>query len=324
MSIMPLNRRNVPASRLVLGCMGLGGDWDESPITSLHLKEAHEAVDAALAVGINMYDHADIYTRGKAEEVFGQVLKERPELRESMIIQSKCGIRFAEQNGVPGRYDFSKEHIIHSVDGSLKRLGIEYLDLLLLHRPDPLMDPSEVAEALEDLKASGKVRHFGVSNMHAGQISLLQAYTKEPFIVNQLQMSLQHLGWLDAGVHVNQEAFQNHTFPAGTLEYCQQNNIQIQAWGSLARGLYTGRAVEQLPEDIQETAALIQRLAQEKEASPEAVLLAWLMKHPAGIQPVIGTRNPDRIRACGGAELVELTREEWYSLYVSARGKALP
>lgn len=324
MAIMPLSRRNIPASRLALGCMGLGGSWDESPVTGEHVKQAHEAVDAALSVGINMFDHADIYTRGKAEKVFGQVLQERPELRDQIIIQTKCAIRFAEGDGVPGRYDFSKEHILSSVDRSLQRLGVEYLDILLLHRPDPLMDPAEVAEAIEILKASGKVRNFGVSNMHAGQISLLQAYSKEPFIVNQLQMSLHHIGWLDAGVQVNTEEARNNTFPEGTLEYCQLNHIQLQAWGPLDQGLYTARPIDEMPDSIRETAAMINRLANAKETTPEAILLAWLMKHPAGIQPVIGTKNPDRIRACAGAELVELTREEWYALYVSSRGRALP
>lgn len=324
MAIMPLSRRNIPASRLVLGCMGLGGSWDDSPVTVEHVKQAHEAVDAALSVGINMFDHADIYTRGKAEKVFGQVLQERPELRDQIIIQTKCAIRFAEDNGVPGRYDFSKKHILSSVDRSLQRLGVEYLDLLLLHRPDPLMDPAEVAEAIDTLKASGKVRSFGVSNMHAGQISLLQAYSKEPFIVNQLQMSLHNIGWLDAGVQVNTPEARDNTFPEGTLEYCQLNHIQLQAWGPLDQGLYTVRPIDEMPDAVRETAAMVDRLAQAKETTPEAILLAWLMKHPAGIQPVIGTKNPDRIRACAGAELVELTREEWYALYVSSRGRALP
>ena len=325
MAIMPLSRRNIPASRVVLGCMGLGGSWDSSPITAEHVRQAHEAVDAALSVGINMFDHADIYTRGKAESVFGQLLKERPGLREEIIIQTKCGIRLAEPDeGMPGHYNFSKEHILHSVDRSLERLGVEYIDILLLHRPDPLMEPSEVAEAIEVLKQSGKVRHFGVSNMHTGQISLLQAYTKEPFIVNQLHMSLKHHGWLDAGVHVNRDTARDNMFPEGTLEYCQLNHIQLQAWGPLAQGLYTGRASEDMPEAVHQTSALVSQIANEKETTPEAVLLAWLMKHPAGIQPVIGTTNPGRIRACGGAELVELTREEWYKLYISARGKALP
>lgn len=276
-----------------------------------------------MSIGINLFDHADIYTQGKAERVFGQILAERPELRESIFIQSKCGIRFAE-NGVPGRYDFSKEHILGSVDGILDRLGIEYLDFLLLHRPDPLMDPEEVAEALRRLKSSGKVRRFGVSNMSAGQIQLLQSYCDEPFLINQLEMSLARIGWLETGVHVNQDAARNDVFPEGTLEYCRLNDIQIQAWGPLAQGLFSGRALDGQSDAVQETAGLVERMAVEKETTREAIVLAWLMTHPAGVQPVIGTVNPERILACQDAGRIVLTREEWYTLYVASRGKALP
>lgn len=323
MNNIPIQQRGLAASRLVLGCMGLGGGWNDEPITEQHLAAAHAAVGAALEAGINMFDHADIYTRGKAEQVFGQVLKERPELRERIVLQSKCGIRFAD-NGIPGRYDFSKEHILRSVDGSLQRLGVEYLDILLFHRPDPLMEPEEVAEAMSALKSAGKVRAFGVSNMSAGQIRLLQAYSKEPFIVNQLEMSLAKIGWLDQGVHVNQNAAKEDTFPEGTLEYCRLENIQIQAWGPLAQGVFSGRDLSDQPASIRETAGLVQAMANEKGTTPEAIILAWLMRHPAGIQPVIGTANPERIRACGEAVNITLTREEWYTLYVSSRGRALP
>lgn len=323
MNKIPIQQRGLAASRLVLGCMGLGGGWNDEPITEQHLAAAHAAVEAALEAGINMFDHADIYTRGKAEQVFGQVLKERPEWRERIVLQSKCGIRFAD-NGIPGRYDFSKEHILRSVDGSLKRLGVEYLDILLFHRPDPLMDPEEVAEAMSALKSAGKVRAFGVSNMSAGQIRLLQAYSKEPFIVNQLEMSLAKIGWLDQGVHVNQNAAKEDIFPEGTLEYCRLENIQIQAWGPLAQGVFSGRDLSDQPASIRETAELVQAMANEKGTTREAIILAWLMRHPAGIQPVIGTANPERIRACGEAANLTLTREEWYTLYVSSRGRALP
>ena len=323
MNTIPIQRRGLAASRLVLGCMGLGGGWNGDPITNQHLAAAHAAVDAALEAGINMFDHADIYTRGKAEQVFGQVLKERPELRERIVLQSKCGIRFADK-GIPGRYDFSKEHIVRSVDGSLKRLGVEYLDILLFHRPDPLMEPEEVAEAMSALKSAGKVRAFGVSNMSAGQIRLLQAYSKEPLIVNQLEMSLAKIGWLDQGVHVNQDAAKEDIFPEGTLEYCRLENIQIQAWGPLAQGVFSGRDLSDQPASIRETAELVQAMADEKGTTREAIILAWLMRHPSGIQPVIGTANPERIRACGEAANLTLTREEWYTLYVSSRGRALP
>lgn len=320
---IPLQQRGIPVSRLVLGCMGLGGGWNHEPYTAEHVKQAHRAVEAALSIGINMFDHANIYTMGKAEKVFGQVLKERPELREDIFIQSKCGIRFAE-DGVPGRYDFSEEHILSSVDGILERFGVDYIDFLLFHRPDPLMDPEEVAGAVHQLKASGKVRFFGVSNMSAGQINLLQTYCDEPFVANQLEMSLAKIGWLDQGVHVNQEAAKGDIFPEGTLEYCRLENIQIQSWGPLAQGVFSGRSLDGQSENVKHTAELVRKLAEEKETTAEAIVLAWLMKHPAGIQPVIGTVNPDRIKACTDAEKVQLTREEWYSLYVSSRGRALP
>ncbi|MFC4766191.1 aldo/keto reductase [Effusibacillus consociatus] len=324
MKIVPLNRRGIPVSRLVLGCMGLGGGWNQNPITSEHVKQASEAIESALSIGINMFDHADIYAFGKAEKVFGEVLKEQPNLREKMFIQSKCGIRFKESSGVPGRYDFSEEHIRRSIDGILERLGVDYIDFLLLHRPDPLMDPEEVAETIHDLKASGKVRWFGVSNMSAGQIRLLQAYCDEPFVINQLEMSLAKIGWLETGVHVNQNAATENIFPEGTLEYCRLENIQIQAWGSLAQGVFSGKLVDDQSDSIKATAKLVQEMAEQKQTTPEAIVLSWLMKHPAGIQPVIGTVNPDRIRACEDAVNITLTRNEWYTLYVSSRGRALP
>lgn len=321
-TILPLNRRGIPASRIALGCMGLGGGWNQDPLAPHHRAEAHRAVDAALEAGINFFDHADIYTRGKAETVFGQVLADRPDLREHIFIQTKCGIRFPEGSTVPGRYDFSQEHIVHSVEGSLSRLGVEYLDILLLHRPDPLMEPDEVAAAFDALAQAGKVRWFGVSNMHEGQMRLLASRVREPLIVNQLEMSLAHLGWLDGGVHVNQEAARNNTFPDGTLEYCQLENIQLQAWSPLARGRLTGG--EPASETERNTAALLAELAGEWGVSADAVAVAWLLRHPAGIQPIIGTKTPERIAAQGQALDVTLSREQWYRLYVTARGAGMP
>ncbi|WP_275591051.1 aldo/keto reductase [Paenibacillus sp. 19GGS1-52] len=321
---LPLNKRGIPASRLALGCMGLGGGWDHEPITAENIKQGHEAVDAALSIGINMFDHADIYTRGKAEKVFGQIFKERPGLREEIILQSKCGIKLMEPGDSSNMFDFSGEHIIRSVDGILSRLGTEYIDILLLHRPDPLMDPEEVAEALHQLKAAGKVRHFGVSNMSAAQIKLLQAYCDEPFIVNQLHMSLAKISWIDAVLSVNREQWKDITFPEGTIEHCRLENIQLQAWGPLAQGIFSGRTLEDQPESVANTAAMVKGLAEEKGTTPEAIVLSWLMTHPAAIQPVIGTVNPQRIVACADAPKLELTRKEWYDLYVSSRGERLP
>lgn len=321
---MPILDRLPRASRLVLGCMGFGGGWDREAVTAEQIKQCHEAVEAALESGINYVDHADIYTMGKAEEAFGAVLKERPELRSRLVIQSKCGIRLEGGPGNPARYDFSKEHILSSVRGSLLRLGIEQLDVLLLHRPDPLMEPDEVAEALDILRSSGQVRYFGVSNMSAAQIGLLQASWKEPFAVNQLELSLSRLDWLSMGVAQNRAEGAGLVFPEGTVEYCRLNRIQLQSWAPLSKGLFTGPEESSQPEHVRETIRLVARLAREKDAPPEAVVLAWLMRHPAAIQPVIGTTNPERIRACAAAHRVQLSREEWYSLFAAARGRRVP
>lgn len=254
--------------------------------------------------------------------MFGQIFKDRPGLREEMIIQSKCGIKLIEPGDTSNTFDISGEHILRSVDGTLARLGTDYLDILLLHRPDPLMDPEEIAGALHQLKQSGKVRHFGVSNMSAAQIRLLQHYCDEPFIVNQLHMSLAKISWLDAMISVNREPWKDITFPEGTVEYCRMENIQLQAWGPLAQGSFSGRSLEGQPESVVNTAAIVSSLAEQKSTTPEAIVLSWLMNHPAAIQPVIGTVNPRRIAACAGADKVELSRKEWYELYISSRGRS--
>ena len=181
----PLNTPLPGASRLVFGCMGLGGSWDEQPLSSSNLAHAQAAVEAALEIGITLFDHADIYTLGKAEETFGALFRQQPALREQMLLQSKCGIIFQDSRG-PQRYDLSREHILGSVDASLRRLNTEYLDVLLLHRPDPLLHPAEIAEAWLKLKQAGKVRHLGVSNMHAGQLRWLRTYLPD-LVANQLR-----------------------------------------------------------------------------------------------------------------------------------------
>lgn len=321
---LPLNEHGFEASRLALGCMRLGGGWNRNPLTAEDAKEAHAAIDAALGHGINLFDHADVYAFGKAEQVFGKALKERPELRERMILQSKCGIRFGEEGFPWTRFDFSKEHILASVDGILERLGTDRLDILLLHRPDPLADPEEVAEAFGRLKAEGKVRKFGVSNMGAGQMKLLQAYLDEPLVANQLELGLHKLDWLDAGVHMNQEAGKLSSFPEGVLEYCRLNKVQIQAWGPLAKGLYGRADLTREQPAVQMTAALIGELAEEKGVSKEAIVLAFLLRHPANVQPVVGTVNPARIAACAEACRTELSREDWYKLYITSRGRVMP
>ncbi|MGR5092010.1 aldo/keto reductase [Vibrio maritimus] len=315
MSSQNVNKGNHP--QLIYGCMGLGGGWDNSPITADHIQQAHQVIDTAIESGITVFDHADIYTRGKAEKVFGIALKDRPELADQLTIQSKCGIRFADEIG-PGRYDFSKTHILNMVDGILERLGIEQIDTLLLHRPDPLMVPEEVAEAVETLQQSGKIRQLGVSNMNLHQMALLQSALSTPIVCNQLEMSLTKLDWLEEGVTSHASS------TLGTVEYCRSNNIELQAWGSLSQGLFTGRDVSNQPEAVKNTAATVAELAAKYQVSTEAIVLGWLLRHPAKIAPVIGTTNPERIRACAQAESFELTREDWYSLFVAARGQQMP
>ncbi|CAM4349162.1 aldo/keto reductase [Paenibacillus alkaliterrae] len=326
MKIMPLERRGISDSRLALGCMGLGGSWNQTETyTAEHVRQAEAAIEAALSIGITFYDHADIYTRGKAESVFGEVLKKQSKLREHIVIQSKVGIQLADE-ALPGRFNFSKEHILPSVDGILERLGTEYIDILLLHRPDPLMEPEDIAEAFTQLKRSGKVRNFGVSNMSPGQIRFLQRELPDPIVVNQLEMSLLRHDWVDHGIHVNQKAGLKDNFPEGLMEMMQMEHIQIQAWGPLAQGRFSGKVTENATEAEIKTSALVQQLAEENETTPEAIVLGWLMKHPARIQPVIGTVNPERILACRDAvrQSERMTREQWYTLLVSARGVNMP
>lgn len=319
----PLQQFLPTSSRLVFGCMGLGGSWDAQPVTERHIAHAHAAVEAALEIGITLFDHADIYTLGKAETVFGKLLKREPTLRHKILLQSKCGIRFADGLG-PKRYDLSRDYILASVDGILQRLGVEHLDTLLLHRPDPLLDPAEIAEAWLQLKGSGKVRHLGVSNMHAGQLRLLRAYLPEPLVANQLEMSLLKHDWIDNGTCFNDDQGRGARIWADTLEYCQRHAIQLQAWGALGKGWFGGAAPHDAPDAVHATARLVEQLADQHGVASESLVLAWLLRHPARIQPVIGTSHPDRIRACGAAEAVNLSREEWYRLYVTMRGRELP
>ena len=309
------------ASKLVYGCMGLGGDWDSSPVTREHYTQARDVIETALENNITVFDHADIYTLTKAEQVFGQVLKDAPSLKDKMILQSKCAIRFEDEAG-PKRYDFSAKWITESVDGILSRLGIEQLDILLLHRPDPLIELSEVAQTIHDLQASGKIKHLGVSNMHGHQIAFLQSALDTPIVANQLEMSLAFRDWVEDGITTNSAHNRNMGYAPGTIEHCMLNKVQLQAWGSLAQGRYTGGKAE-FEEDVA-TAALVTKLAAEYGVSPEAIVLGWLMRHPAGIQPVIGTTNLQRIRQCTEATNVTLSREHWYALLESARGSDVP
>jgi predicted oxidoreductase len=305
--------------------MGLGGSWSPEPHSSAHVDEAAAAVDAALAAGITLFDHADIYRGGKSEAVFGEVLAQTPGLRERIRLQTKCGIRLNE-HGLEGYYDLSGDAILARVNESLGRLRTDYVDVLMLHRPDPLMDPAEVASAVGQLMAEGKVRALGVSNMSGAQIEVLQDRLETPVVANQLEMSLFKRAWLESTVLVNHAEGTDYSFPHGTVEHCARHGITLQAYGSLARGLYTGAPAAAPSAAEEATAALVAQLATEKNTTGESVVLGWLMKHPAGIAPVIGTARPDRIRACADASAVAaaMTRAEWYRLWITARGSNIP
>ncbi|MFE3591281.1 aldo/keto reductase family oxidoreductase [Streptomyces niveus] len=308
--------------RLLYGCMGLGGAWDTTPYGPGDIDAAEAAVQAALDTGITTFDHADIYRHGKSEAVFGEVLSRTPGLRERVVLQTKCGIRLADGDR-PGVYDLRAASIVRRVEESLTRLRTDVIDVLLLHRPDPLADPDEVAGALTSLHEQGLVRRFGVSNMGGAQIAQLKSALGLPLVANQLEMSLQRRDWVEAGVLVNTPAAAGLGYPLGTTEYCRANGIALQAWGALAQGRYTGR--EETPDEVA-TARLVASLAEAKNTTPETILLWWLRRHPAGIAPVVGSARPERIRACADAAVrePELSHEEWYDLWLTARGAPLP
>lgn len=323
MKQIQLGKSDLIVSQIALGCMGLGGNWDASvPYTKQDELEALKAVESALEEEINFFDHADIYKRGKAESVFSAIWEANLVERESIFLQSKCGIRLSNDlwDGSAPHYDFSYDHIIQSVDGILKRLNVDYLDSLLLHRPDALVEPEEVAKAFSKLKESGKVRYFGVSNHHAAQIDLLQSYVDQPLITNQMELSLLHSNLIDEGMNVNSLVNLIDHRGHGTLEYCRRHQMTLQAWSPLAGGSLTKEEV--LP-DYKEMTQLLSMYAHEYGVSQEAIMVAWLLRHPAKIQPIVGTKTPTRLKAICEANKVELTREQWYRLYNSLPGRKL-
>lgn len=294
------------APAIALGCMRING---------LEQKEAETFLRTAMELQVNFFDHADIYGGGECEAFFAKAVGMTPSLREKMLLQTKCGIR-------KGMYDFSKEHILGSVDASLKRLNTDYVDLLLLHRPDTLMEPEEVAEAFLSLKKSGKVRNFGVSNQNPGQMALLAKHCAEtPLLANQLQLSLTECGMIDAGLNVNMHVEAGLNRDGGVLEYCRLNDITIQPWSPFQYGFFEGVffGSEKFPALNQKLSELSKRY----DAAPEAIAIAWILRHPARMQPIVGTTSISRLTGICKAAEIELTRQEWYELYLSA-GKQLP
>ena len=322
---------SIKTSRIIYGCMRIGGAWDPSLPDDTAYERAFAALDSALASGITVFDHADIYCHGKSETLFGEWLRARPGVRERITIQTKCGII------LPGStpttiYDFSRAHIVASVEASLERLGVDSIDVLLLHRPDPLGDPYEVARAWNDISSARLVDHLGVSNHSAGQIDLLRQITGTPIVANQVEVSLAHPDLLVAGTSWNQRAPAHPLRDGGIVEDALAKRTQLQAWSPLAGGKY-GRVAPQLSTEVAANCAestdgavreLLSELAKRHNAPIEAILLAWIMRHPTQIMPVIGTLDPQRIRACVKAATVSLSREEWYLLTAAVRGYPMP
>ncbi|MGL4818759.1 MAG: aldo/keto reductase [Bacilli bacterium] len=292
-------------SPLILGCMRIG-EQSERDLEAL--------IETAIQNGITRFDHADIYGGGKCETLFGSVLKNAPHLREQIQLQSKCGIR-------TGFYDLSKTYIVRSVDEILERLSVEQLDYLLLHRPDALMDPEEVAEAFEKLHQTGKVCEFGVSNFNTHQIQLLAKYVKQPLRINQMQFGLGHSSLIDSGIQANTLFDGAVDRDGGAIEYARLHDMTIQAWSPFQFGYFEGMIFdhpryEQLNE-------VLMRLAEQYNVSVSAIATAWVLRHPAQMQVVLGTTKPERIMEIAKATEVRLTRPEWYALYRAA-GNFLP
>jgi predicted oxidoreductase len=314
MQQIPLGVSSLYGSRLAYGCWRVAGTWNPAEVTAASRAAGQRAIAAAYEAGYTVFDNADIYCGGEAERILGETLRSVSGMRDKVVIVTKCGIRFAgsPRPDSPQRYDFSASHILQSCEGSLRRLGIETIDVYLLHRPDYLADPEEVAEAFASLKRAGKVRFFGVSNFRPTLVTALQVACPMPLVVHQVEISLAKL---DA-------------FTDGTLDQCLIEKLTPMAWSPLAGGLLGSGARQLLPAQqgykVEHVLGVLDALARERGVTREAVALAWLLKHPARIQPIVGTVQPDRIREAAAADQLELSREDWYRLLLAARGEPLP
>lgn len=305
MKNIELGKSGLKVPHIAVGCMRMNG---------LNKQQAESFVNKAMELGANFFDHADIYGGGQCEEIFAEAAHMNPSVREKMILQSKCGIR-------RGMFDFSKEHILASVDGILKRLRTDYLDVLLLHRPDALVEPEEVAEAFDQLQQSGKVRYFGVSNQKPMQIQLLQKFVKQPIVANQLQLSITNANMISNGLEVNMNTDRALDRDGSILDFCRLQDITIQPWSPYQYGFFEGVFLgnEKFPK-LNET---IDKIAGKYGVTNTAIVMAWLVRHPAKMQPVTGTMNEKRLEEmCNACELY-LSREEWYEIFLSA-GNILP
>ena len=301
--------------------MGLGGSWDSSPLSNQDQKKADTVIESVIEFGITHFDHADIYTFGKAEQAFGDYIKRNRSLREKLFIQSKTGIILNAGPFGSSIYNLSKDHVLNQVDKILSRLSTDYLDALLLHRPDPLTSMEELAETLQLLKTSGKVKTFGVSNMSVSQIKLLQSFLDEPLFSNQVELSLDHPLLLDLEVWVNREESPKNSGMGDLLGYSAKNKMSIQAYSPLAQGKFSR---SDLSNKDKATIKCIENLAEKYNTTPTGILLAWIYRIPANIHPIIGTTNLNRIKDSVNAMEIDLSREDWYDLWITSKGAKLP
>lgn len=305
MRTIPLGTTNLEVPVVAVGVMRLN---------SLDKSEAERFLRTSLDLGANFFDHADVYGGGACETLFADALGMTSDLRERLIIQTKCGIR-------QGMFDFSKAHILEAVDGSLQRLKTDYIDVLLLHRPDALVEPEEVAEAFDTLARSGKVHHFGVSNQKPMQIELLRKFVRQPIVANQLQLSITNATMISQGLHVNMEDETAVDRDGSVLDYCRLHEITVQPWSPFQYGFFAGAFIGS--EKFPELNRTLEEIAGRYGVTPTTIAIAWLLRHPARMQPIIGTMNLTRLQDSVRASDVQLTRAEWYEIFRAA-GNTLP
>lgn len=305
MKTYQIPRTDLKTQRIALGCMRM---------SNLSIEKAATVIETALENKINYFDHADIYGQGKSELIFAEAITQLGYSRDQYILQSKVGIR-------NGYYDWSYNHIIKSTESILKRLNTDYLDVLLLHRPDTLMDLDEVAEAFHKLVQSGKVLYFGLSNVNAMQMELIQSRVDVPLVFNQLQFGPAHTPLIDLGLNVNTKKKSALDVSQPTLEYCQLNQVTIQAWSpfqvDLKQGLFMNHS------DYQLLTKVIHQMAAKYGESFEAIVVGWILRHPANMQVIVGSMNPTRIQKMAQALTISMSREDWYTIYKAA-GNSLP
>ena len=319
--------------QIAFGTASFGDQNSANSYCQDDIKEAQLALETVIELNINYIDTANVYQNGNSEMILGELLKQDKSLRDKIVLQSKCGIKYSGKNQ-NRYYDTSKKGIVCAVEKSLLRLNTDRLDVLLLHRPDPLMDPVEVSQAFEKLHTQGKVLHFGVSNFTPYQIQNLKEYFTFPIIANQIQFNLMQTVILDAGIEGFQENINPHGVH-GTLEYCKINNIRVQAWSPIVRGILTGGKIDTslsialtskrgLHTQISRTKKILIEISKKYDTSPESVLISWILKHPSKVLPLLGSPDPKILKACADGKNIYLSREDWFNLYRIARKKEIP